>query len=39
MKLTVFKSFLLSGDSQGVIKVFNISDFSQLLEGRVQQPN
>lgn len=35
--LTVFKNYLLSGDSSGIVKVFNLSDFSQLLEGSVQK--
>lgn len=29
----------MSGDSSGVVKVFNIGDFSQVLEGRVNQQN
>jgi WD40 repeat protein len=33
--LSVFRTYLLSGDASGVVKVFNIGDFSQLLEGRV----
>ena len=32
--------FLISGDSSGIIKVFDTTNYSTLLEGRVQgKPN
>ena len=38
--MTIFKTYLLSGDASGVVKVFNICDFSQVMEGRANQgPN
>jgi hypothetical protein len=38
--MTIFKTYLLSGDASGVVKVFNIGDFSQVMEGRANQgPN
>lgn len=34
--LQIFQSYLIVGDANGVIKVFNCGDLSLLMEGRVQ---